>query len=60
MDSQELTGGSTARQTEEIAMKEKNPYLVFEAGTNNKGAIPVTSGRNRQLVSPSGNVQGCR
>ena len=44
MDSQELTGGSAARQTEEIAMKEKNPYLVFEAGTNNKGAIPVTSG----------------
>ena len=59
MDSQELTGGSAARQTEEIAMKEKNPYLVFEAGTNNKGAIPVT-GRNRRLASPSGNVQGCR
>ena len=57
MDSQELTGGNAVRQTGKVAMKKKNPCLIFEAGTNNKGAIPVT-GRNRRLASPSGNVQG--
>ena len=59
MDSQELTGGNAVRQTGKVAMKKENPCLIFEAGTNNKGAIPVT-GHNRRLASPSGNVQGYR